>query len=77
MNDTYNPTGDWDFNMWLKVNDPDALFAAARAHPDCHDVVNLVCPDGSVDIQACLVMLLDNPIPGCTVQSSGAAPADV
>lgn len=62
---------DWDFTLWLRVHDPEKLYEAAAAHPDCEDAAELKDIDGAVDINACLVILIDNPIPGCQIQSSG------
>ena len=66
---------DWDFTLWLKVTNPEQLRQAALAHEDCDPDDDLMDLDGGVDINACLVILLDNPVPGCEITSSGAHPA--
>jgi hypothetical protein len=79
MNAEENPTGDWDFTMWLNVKDVDLLHDAASKHPDCEDPAELKNKDGSINnIRACLIMLLDpGSLPGCTIQASNAETADV
>jgi hypothetical protein len=65
------------FHMDLRVQDEGELFAAARKHaiemdklpPEQAD--ELLRPQGEVDRQACLVMLLDpGSLPGCNIESS-------
>lgn len=64
---------DWRFILDLKVFDAEQLHAAALQHPDWDEDETLRLDDGSVDIHACLIMLLDpGSIPGCTVYLSDA-----
>lgn len=64
----------WNFSMWVEVNDPWALRDAALVHPDRDPDDDLIDLEGAVDINACLVLLLDNPIPGCEISRSSANP---
>lgn len=70
----------WDFTLWLSVDDPKQLLRAALAHPDA--VINAMKEadfrdEAGVDIQACLEMLLDpGSLPGCSIQSSTASASD-
>lgn len=69
----------WDFTAWVRVWDPKQLVEAARAHPDAADMVteDFYLADGEVDIQACLVMLLDpGSLPGCSIEDSNATAAE-
>lgn len=69
---------EFDFTMWLSVYDPEDLKAAAMQHVDAKDSTSadFENSDGSVDISACLTMLLDpGSLPGCSIQSSGAVQA--
>ncbi len=62
------------FTMWLSVHTPEALRQAALAHEDAAPSDTFLREDGTVDIEACLVMMLDpSSLPGCTVQSSTAS----
>ena len=65
----------WDFSLWLRIEDPERLRRAALEHPNCDPDDDLIDLDGSVDINACLVILLYQPVPGCEILSSGAHPA--
>lgn len=72
---TVAPEGerDWRFILDLKVFDPAHLREAALKHEDRSADETLLNEDGSVDIHACLIMLLDpGSIPGCTVYQSDA-----
>lgn len=68
---------DYDFTMWLRVYEPEQLLAAALAHPETAEAQmtedDFRAEDGSVDVNACLTMILDpGKIPGCEIYSSGA-----
>lgn len=64
---------DWRFIVDLRVDDAAQLREAALLHPDRGADETLLNEDGSVDINACLVMLLDpGSLPGCTVYQSDA-----
>jgi len=57
----------------LSVHSANALFLAAGAHDDCADPGDLMHDDGSIDVAACLLMLLDpGHLAGCTVTHSEA-----
>lgn len=53
----------YQFTLDLSVHDPEQLLAAALAHPGAADNqlnrVAFLGADGSVDVDKCLVMLLD------------------
>lgn len=72
--------GIYTFTMDVCVFGIDALFNAALRH--AIDVDNLTAsqacellkPDGDIDVEACLVMLLDpGSLPGCQIIESEAA----
>lgn len=70
MSDNYK------FTLAMRVFEPSALLAAARAHPD-HDLsCSLLDEDGEVDVATCLVTILDpGHLPGCSIDSSeGVSP---
>lgn len=67
---------DYEFGIWLTVHDPAILRAAALEHEDAQPDDTFLASDGSVDVEACLVMVLDpGSLPGCSIQSSSASPA--
>lgn len=79
---------DYDMTLWVRVYDPERLFRAALAHraeteaaagfhpedPAAHWGDEYRNEDGTVDINACLVELIDPGVPpdGCEILSSGA-----
>lgn len=69
---------DYEFSMMLRVRDPEALLAAALAHPDAVDGDytrdNLLDAYGEIDINHCLIMLLDPGVSpaGCEILDSVA-----
>lgn len=69
--------GDYEFSMSLSVHDPEALRAAALQHQDAQPDDTFLSEDGSVDIDACLVMVLDpGCLSGCSIYSSSASQID-
>lgn len=67
-------TSRWTFTANLRVWDPKQLVEAARAHPDAAGMPteDFYGADGEVDINACLVMMLDRSMPGATIEASWA-----
>lgn len=64
-------------SLYLTVQDPDALFEAAFHYALDEDEVTAVQaidqlrPDGEIDVEACLTMLLDpGSIPGCKIEEA-------
>jgi len=67
---------DYEFGIWLTVHDAEILRAVALRHEDAQPDDTFQFEDGSVDVEACLVMVLDpGSLPGCSIQSSSASPA--
>lgn len=59
------------FILDLDVENESVLFAAARQHPDCTDDRDLLNDDDTIDVGACLIMLLDpGHLAGCDVHGS-------
>jgi hypothetical protein len=72
----------WEFSLYLQVNDPEQLLAAALAHPASAD--NQVGREaylddaGQIDTGACLKMLLDpGSLPGCKIFDSSVEDSQV
>jgi hypothetical protein len=67
----------WDFTLAVRVHDPEQLLAAALLHPDCGDGLareDFFDADGKIDINKCLVMVLDpGSLAGCDVLDSGGS----
>ena len=64
---------EWDFTMALRVHDAETLRRAALKHEDAAPDDTFLDDEGNVDIQACLIMLLDpGTVPGCSVHESTA-----
>lgn len=64
---------DYEFSIYLNVFDPPQLRAAALAHPDTQPDDTFTNEDGSVDVPACLIQLLDpGSLPGCSIYDSTA-----
>ena len=62
----------FEFSICLEVYDPKQLLAEALAHDDA-DPENLQDEDGTVNIRACLITLLDpGSLPGCSIIDSTA-----
>lgn len=69
----------YEFSMYLDVHDPESLLKAARERADEEGYGNeeleqdLHNEDGSIDISACLTILLDpGSLPGCDILNSVA-----
>jgi hypothetical protein len=63
--------------MWLTVHSPEGLLAAALQHEDAQPGDKFINDQGEVDIDSCLVIMLDpGSLPGCSIHSSSAAMAD-
>lgn len=63
----------YEFSLYLSVDDKAQLLAAARAHDDAEGMEekDFLNDDGSVDVSACLRMLLDpGSLPGCNIFDS-------
>lgn len=61
----------YNFILNLDVIDSQALYEAAAAHPDGLSTCALMDIDGNVDIEACLITLLDpSTLPGCEIHDS-------
>ena len=61
----------YTFKMDLRVLDKQALYNAAAAHPDSTEF--LMDQYGEVDVEACLITLLDPTfLAGCEIQESYA-----
>lgn len=59
------------FTMDLKVFDPETLRQAALKHEDAQPDQNFLDSNGDVDIDACLITLLDpSTLPGCEIHES-------
>lgn len=66
---------DYQFTLDVRVTDPEQLLAAARAHPDAAGMPteDFYCDDGEIDIDKCLIMVLDpGTLAGCTIYGSRA-----
>jgi hypothetical protein len=66
---------DWDFTLSLTVEQPEELLRAAMAHPHAEGMLRdeFLNDDGTIDIESCLVMLLDpGHLPGCDIIDSSA-----
>lgn len=64
---------DYVFNLSVAVHEVQALRTAAMEHDDAGPDDTFLNEDGSVNIGACLVMLLDpGKLPGCKVYGSSA-----
>lgn len=75
FDDSTRPSPYWTFTSEIRVWDPKQLVEAARAHPDAAGMAteDFYLGDGEVDIEACLVMLLDpGSLPGCAMEGSTA-----
>lgn len=56
------------FKMSIRIDNVQTLFIAAAAHDDCTDPNDLMHADGSVNIGACLQVLLDpGQLAGCDI----------
>lgn len=72
-------TTHWDFKAAVRVWDPRQLVEAARAHPDAAGMPteSFYGDNGEVNIEACLIMLLDQSMPGATIEGSAAESVEV
>lgn len=67
---------EYQFDMSIRIDNPETLRQAAMAHEDADASDTFLKEDGSINIGACLVMLLDpGKLPGCTIHGSGAEEA--
>ena len=67
----------YDFLLWTRVCDPDTLRRTALAHEDAHSEQIFRNDDGTVDVESCLVMMLDpGHLQGCDIQHSAASCAE-
>lgn len=63
---------DYDFQLWVRVFDPEGLRTAACAHEDA-DPSDTFTEEGEVDVEPSLVMLLDpGALDGCSIYESSA-----
>jgi hypothetical protein len=70
-------TEDYEFSCWLRVSEPEALYAAALARAEADGLSRAYAERAlrnqeGVNVSSCLTMLLDpgQPPPGCEILSS-------
>lgn len=67
-----NPS-EYVFKINLKVFDPQSLRKKALAHPDVCEDQTFLTEDGDVDVEECLIMILDpGSLTGCSIHDSSA-----